>query len=410
MEGMRLLRTLKLTNFLSYGPEAEEIELQPLNVLIGPNGSGKSNLIEAIGLLKAAPSDISAPIRAGGGMPQWPYKGGGTPAIDLAIETTVSYPEGTGPLRYRFQLRSVKQRMEVVDEAIQDEVVSDSDEREYCIYYEIRDGRPALNASEVVSSSESPRDTGGNLVRRFIHPDHIDPSKSILEQRKDPDVYPELTYLGNELSDIKLFRACNLGPRSPLRGPQPADLSASFLSENGGNLGIVLNYLLNRPHTKRRLLKELKRFYEYVDDMTTRIVANTVETSFDECGFAESTPSARLSDGTLLYLRLLTILCHPSPPPLVCIEEPETGLHPAVLPMVAELLIEASEKTQLIVTTHSDTLVSEFSAVPEVVVVCERDDRGSHLRRLDADRLKQWLEKYPLGELWRMGETGGNPW
>ena len=66
MEGKRFIHKIKLQNFLSYGSEGEEIELQPLNVLIGPNGSGKSNLIEAIGLLQATPSNLTAPIREGG--------------------------------------------------------------------------------------------------------------------------------------------------------------------------------------------------------------------------------------------------------------------------------------------------------------------------------------------------------
>jgi len=78
------------------------------------------------------------------------------------------------------------------------------------------------------------------------------------------------------------------------------------------------------------------------------------------------------------------------------------------LPTIAELLIEASQNTQLIVTTHSDTLVSALTNVPESILVCERDDEGTHLRRLEPESLKEWLEKYSLGELWRMGEIGGN--
>ena len=76
MEGKRLLRSIQLRSILSYGPESESVELEPLNVLIGPNGSGKSNLIEAISILKAAPGDLSAPIREGGGIAEWVWKGG----------------------------------------------------------------------------------------------------------------------------------------------------------------------------------------------------------------------------------------------------------------------------------------------------------------------------------------------
>jgi predicted ATPase len=106
----------------------------------------------------------------------------------------------------------------------------------------------------------------------------------------------------------------------------------------------------------------------------------------------------------------MALLLDPTPPPLICIEEPELGLHPDILPTIAEMLIEASQRTQLIVTTHSDSLVSALSQYPESVVICERDDTGSHLRRLEPDKLKDWLENYTLGDLWRMGEIGGNRW
>jgi predicted ATPase len=106
----------------------------------------------------------------------------------------------------------------------------------------------------------------------------------------------------------------------------------------------------------------------------------------------------------------MALLLHPTPPPLICIEEPELGLHPDILPTIAEMLIEASQRTQLIVTTHSDALISALSEYPESVVVCERDEKGSHLRRLEPDKLKDWLENYTLGDLRQMGEIGGNRW
>ena len=128
-----------------------------------------------------------------------------------------------------------------------------------------------------------------------------------------------------------------------------------------------------------------------------------------ERGLNEPIPATRLSDGTLHYLCLLAMLCHPTPPPLICIEEPEMGLHPDILPTVAELLLDASQRTQLIVTTHSDVLISALTDYPESVLVCDRDISGTQLRRLEKEQLEGWLQKYRLGELWRMGEIGGNP-
>lgn len=108
---------------------------------------------------------------------------------------------------------------------------------------------------------------------------------------------------------------------------------------------------------------------------------------------------------------MLTILLNKKVPPLVCIDEPELGLHPDAVRSVARALVEASQKTQLIITTHSDALVDELSDQPEAVVVCEYDaGSGTRFERLTKKRLEGWLDRYSLGEIWRKGEIGGNRW
>ena len=82
-------------------------------------------------------------------------------------------------------------------------------------------------------------------------------------------------------------------------------------------------------------------------------------------------------------------------------------MHPDILQTIAQLLVEASKRTQLIVTTHSDILVSQFMDNPESVLICERDINGTSIQRRDPDSLAHWLDKYSLGELWLMGELGG---
>ena len=121
-------------------------------------------------------------------------------------------------------------------------------------------------------------------------------------------------------------------------------------------------------------------------------------------------PATRLSDGTLRYLCLLAILYNPTPPPVVCIEEPELGLHPDIVAGLAKHLLAASERMQLIVTTHSDILVDALTWNPETIIVCESVDGATQMKRLDPDAIKGWLENYRLGELWSSGHIGGNRW
>lgn len=424
MTEQKLIRTIQLTNFLSYGEGADIVDLEPLNVLIGPNCSGKSNLIEAFALLQATPKDLTAPIREGGGVTEWLYKGKkGTPVAEINV--TLNYPHECIPLRYRLSFTKVGQRFELVDESVEYERPTKPDEEDVCFFYRYQRGNPVLNTIIIPSDTKETHTVqetftpyaktssvamGPRRMVRSLRREDLDIHQSVLSQRKDPDQDPELTYLANEFSRIELYREWNFGRYTPPRLPPKADLPEDFLIEDAGNLGLVLNDLQHQPETKRLIIKKLKIFDEGIEDITTRIHGGTVQIFLHQKGLTQPIPATRLSDGTLRYLCLLTLLCHPSPPSVLCIEEPELGLHPDILPTIAELLIEASDKTQLIVTTHSDILVSALSDTPESVLVCERDDTGTHLRRLKKDQLKEWLDKYSLGELWRMGEIGGTRW
>lgn len=403
MQGARLIRQLKITNFLSYGSSGEPIDLEPLNVIIGTNASGKSNLIETLGLLRALPQDLSIPIREGGGIGEWLWKGhrSQTPAI-AQLEALVTFPEGTMPLRYRIRITATAQRLEIVDEAIENEHPINHEADVY-FFYRYQTGNPVLN---VRTTPETRAGEISNRSRRSLRREDLKPDQSVLSQRKDPDQYPELTYLGNQFSEIRLYREWNLGRYTPPRLPQKPDLPEDFLSEDASNLGLVLNNLQSRIGTSK-IVAYLKQFYAPIEEIIPRISGGSVQLFIREEGLADPIPATRLSDGTLRYLCLLTILCHPSPPPLICLEEPELGLHPDVIPTIAELLIEASQRTQLIVTTHSDALISALSEVPEAIMVCEHTKTGSRLRRLKQEGLEEWLDNYTLGELWRMGEIGG---
>jgi predicted ATPase len=183
-----------------------------------------------------------------------------------------------------------------------------------------------------------------------------------------------------------------------------------FLLDGGDNLALVLQNLHFRG-TLDRLMEYLRRFWDGAEDIRVNLEGGVAQTYVKERGIRNPMSAWRLSDGTLKFLCLLAVLLHPEPPPLICIEEPELGLHPDAVAVVADALKEASEKCQVIVTTHSEALVGAFSDEPEAVVVCERGpDGGTQFNRLQSSELDKWLEQYRLGDLWRMGEIGGNRW
>ncbi len=114
--------------------------------------------------------------------------------------------------------------------------------------------------------------------------------------------------------------------------------------------------------------------------------------------------TADLSDGTLRFLFLITVLASPSPPPLIAIDEPETGLHPSMLPIIAEFAVEAARRTQVVFTTHSDQFLDAFRDAALTTTVANWENGETTLRTLDQNDLAYWRKEYSLGSLFRSGE------
>lgn len=396
MEDSRFIKSIRLRNLLSFGPESEEIELGPLNVLIGPNGSGKSNFIEAISILQAAPRDISAPFREGGGAREWIWKGEGS-KTSFSLESVIIdwYDTGRETLRHRIVLGVESDRVIVEEEIIDRNAALASFDHKECLVKFV-DGIVETGQSSDNRASSALLENGNK-------------SQSIISQYHGPKVL-QLLDLNFFWEAAKIYRISSDSISSVVKTPQKSDWPADFLLESFNNFALVLHDLKDSRETGEKISEMMRLFYERFESIKTQVFGGIIQILFYEKGNREPIPAIRLSDGTLRFLVLLTILCHPSPPPLICIEEPETGLHPDILPTIAELLVEASKRTQLIVTTHSDILVSALSEHPESILVCEHDEKGTHMRRLERDKLKDWLKKYTLGELWRMGEIGGTRW
>jgi predicted ATPase len=396
--GRNMIDHIRLQNLLSFGDEGSEIKLEPLNVIIGTNGSGKSNFLEVFNLLRNAPSDISKPIREGGGVVDWLYKGNKNNKKSASISIIVdSKALNTHPsLIYTLSFMNNTSRFEIVNERIAFERPNPNNSRQGSIY-NFNNDKPLINIRIQ------------NRLKSLELKD-IDTTQSILAQKRDAYIYPEITFLADEFSRIRIYRDWVFGRDMPPRFPQKVDLKNDFLDRDCSNLCMVLNHLRNDLSIKKKLLKELQSFYADVEDYEITFAGGQAQIFFQERGLRSSVPATRLSDGTLRYLCLLSILCHPNPPRLICIDEPELGMHPDIIPNLARLLLDASERCQLIVTTHSEILIDAFTETPEVVLVTEKDDDGTHFERLDRGALKPWLDKYRLGNLWSRGDIGGSRW
>jgi len=389
------IQRIELNHLLSFGSNDNGLDLLPLNVLIGPNGSGKSNFIEAIALMRAAPRDYREVVRRGGGVREWLWKG--APEARGHMAWVVANPEGSQPLRHALAFQAVGQNFGLVQESVQSSQNNDQKESPE-VFYHYAQGQPVIRVQ-----------AGSGSIYRNIDPSSLDLDRSILAQRRDPDSYPELANLASNYERIRIYREWTFGRKAIFREPQRADLPNDVLAEDFSNLGLFLSRLKTRhPAAARAILEGLSDLYDELTEFNVLIEGGTVQVFFTEGEFV--IPATRLSDGTLRYLCLLAILCDPKPPPLICIEEPELGLHPDVLPKLADHLLAASRRTQLIVTTHSDILVDALSEQPESVVVCEKHQGATSMTRLAADELQAWLQKYRLGELWISGELGGTRW
>lgn len=410
-----MLRRIRLENILSFGPNGMELEMKPLTVLIGPNGSGKSNLIDVMGLLKALPTDLGTVLRERGSG-DWAWQGGSRSTKSGASKgqrANTAVPEGLPQeTRISVDLKGHVNPFAIINPAgphlsyllrmiswiggtyiAEEQIDAEGSETTFV----------ARDLHEVAL-----RDKTSVAAKINIKEYGVTWQESILTAIKDMRRYPEVTHVGESLKNIHLYRNWIFGRQSPIRLPQKNDLRNNVLHEDGGNLGLVLNRLVKNYDVKQRLVGLLRDLYDGLLDLHIDVEYGSVQVFLQENN--ATVPATRLSDGTLRYLYLLALLCDPSPPALVCLEEPELGLHPDILPGMARLLREASERCQLIVTTHSDVIVDALTETPESIVVCEKHEGQTTMRRLRKDDLEHWLDRYRLGELWSSGDIGGNRW
>ena len=388
------IKSITPRRLLSFGPDTPPFELRPLNVLIGPNASGKSNLIDLLRLVRSLPSDMQAPIRGGGGIEGWIWKGS---APNTGSSTDPSLELITFPLVFSqsFHHRLVLKGPHIgLDFWLWSEVITDGD--------------GILYQSDLPNNRIHMRSGNGELVGTPYHEQHKRDQSALAQFRSFSD-YPHFSWLSFLYERIHIYGTWESGRGTSLRRAQPADSRGDVLMEDCSNLGLFLNQTLGTaPAYKRQVVEGMNELYPRFTNYEVVVNSGSVQIFFTEED--TSIPATRLSDGALRYLCLLAILYNPKPPPVVCIEEPELGLHPDIVAGLAKHLRAASERMQLIVTTHSDILIDALSDTPESIVVFENHDGATRMTRLDPDQLSGWLEEYRLGQLWTSGQIGGTRW
>jgi predicted ATPase len=241
----------------------------------------------------------------------------------------------------------------------------------------------------------------------------------VLREGKDPVVGEIKDYDKNEsflaARDFKTsvrFRSwtfhhdIQVGAGSAMRRPTTTQF-VTKLESGGGNLVPVLHTLYTSNRDFKNAIDDGMRAgfggeYERLEFQPA--AAQQIQLAVQWKSSTEPHAGQDLSDGTLRFLFLLTALAHPDPPPLVAIEEPEIGLHPSMLSIVAEFAASAAERTQVVITSHSPEFLDAFSEASPVVTLCNWEDGQTHIYTLDAERLKKWLAQYRLGHLFTSGE------
>ncbi len=410
-----ILKSIQPVNLLSFGPQTESIELGPLNILIGPNGSGKSNLVEIIRLLYfLTQKDPWRLVTATGGASEWIWKG------------ARNSKESRCSIRANFCLDTIDEKYLT---APKPRVFS------FSIDLQKYDSSFRVSAETVMTSEEGGQRNNlfsalersgsqGTILPRFAREDNhrrtfdLSTDRSVLGQLASLPLQaagvglelPELFEVAEFFESFDFHQDWEFGADCPPRDPQPVGQPVARLEEDGSNLAQLLAHYRDEHKSVFEQLTELaQRFYEPLRNVEIRVVATHLQIAIEEQG-GFSVPAYRLSDGMLRWLAILSVLLNPAPAPVTCIEEPELGLHPDIIPTLADLLREASNRTQLIVTTHSSALVDAFSDRPESICVSEKSGGSTLIRRLSKSDLAVWLENYSLGSLWTSGQIGGNRW
>jgi predicted ATPase len=348
----------------------EKLPLRSINVVIGPNGSGKSNFIGVFSFLHA--------IREGH-LEEYVLRAGGAEKIlhfgskvTKKIELRISFGEEVN--QYSLNLLPTPA-----------DGLFPSDEN---VYFWDKGKYPV-----------GPYGTG--LARQGNEAGISDPaSKRIAD------------WVRRRLDRWRLYHFHDTSATSPMK--KTADVNDNrFLRPDGSNVAAFLYYLREKHEASYNLIRRtVQRVAPFFDDFSLepqKLNPDKIRLEWRHKGSDAYFDAASLSDGTLRFIALATLFLQPDTyrPSVILVDEPELGLHPYAITMLASLVKQSSVKTQVIVSTQSPLLLDHFA--PEDVLVADRIGGGTQFTRLESPKLTAWLEDYSLGQLWEKNEIGGRP-
>ncbi|PYQ67908.1 MAG: chromosome segregation protein SMC [Acidobacteria bacterium] len=348
-----------------------------LNVVIGENGSGKSNLLYALQLLQdSAAGRLSTEILDQGGIGQilWDSREGGE----------LSWAVRTEDLRYELALRRIGTTSSY---RIEHELLDDGSHRLI-----ERDAKEATM-----------REPEKNTVR--VHYDTYPEEESLLSSATVPTGRLDASSFRKDLLSWGIFYDIRVDRSSLIRQAAVSRFEKQIKAD-GQNLVPVLHTLYTGDRSFKKELDLVMRaaFGTSYEELTFPPAGNQrIELRLRWRALETEQSSANLSDGTLRFLLLIAILANPEPGALVAIDEPETGLHPRMFPIIAELAAEASTRAQIIFTTHSPQFLDAFSEQAPTTTVAECEEGETRLSIVDGEDLRRFLAHYSLGELFVSG-------
>jgi len=362
-----------------------DIKMQPLMVMIGANGVGKTSLLDAITLFSSSASGrMSKTLSEMGGIADILTR---EQANEIVLSAAMEVPEHE-PLEYSLHIEPHGQSY-----AISKEILSQN-----------RPGYPdSFKHIESYLNDIRYFDTETNKLTR---PEwDYTPLETSLSQV--PKMYRQPEELRRVLGSVTKYHVLDVSKRAPVKLPQqmqPADLPGA----DGEYLVSFLYYLRESNRNRYEAIEDTLRtaFPGFESLNFPPVAAGMLSMTWKEKQFNKPLYMHQLSEGTLRFIWLVALLQSPGLSTVTMIDEPEVSLHPELLSLLADLLREASTRTQVIVATHSDRLIRFLE--PKEVVVMDIEDQGfATANWADTLDIEEWLSEYSLDEIWRLGRLGG---